>query len=114
MAPAVTGWTVCRFHGARGGGTKGERNGMYRQWTSILQSQRLTGALLDRLTHHVHILELSGESFRLKQSRRGGAQVQRALPPGTDAVSWQMVSVHGLRAGADSASQFLEQPKRCP
>jgi hypothetical protein len=73
MAPAVTGWTVCRFHGARGGGTKGERNGMYRQWTSILQSQRLTGALLDRLTHHVHILELSGESFRLKQSRRGGA-----------------------------------------
>jgi DNA replication protein DnaC len=46
---------------------------MYRQWTSILQSQRLTGALLDRLTHHVHILELSGESFRLKQSRRGGA-----------------------------------------
>ena len=30
MAPAVTGWTVCRFHGARGGGPKGERNGMYR------------------------------------------------------------------------------------
>jgi IstB-like ATP binding protein len=69
MALAVTGWTVCRFHGARGGGTKGERNGKYRQWTSILQSQRLTGALLDRVTHHVHILELSGESFRLKQSK---------------------------------------------
>jgi hypothetical protein len=30
MAPAVTGWTVCRFHGAGGGGPKGERNGMYR------------------------------------------------------------------------------------
>ena len=30
MAPAVKGWTVCRFHGARGGGPKGERNGMYR------------------------------------------------------------------------------------
>ena len=28
--PAVTGWTVCRFHGARGGGPKGERNGNYR------------------------------------------------------------------------------------
>ena len=26
----MTGWTVCRFHGARGGGPKGERNGMYR------------------------------------------------------------------------------------
>ena len=30
MAPAVRGWTVCRFHGARGGGPKGARNGMYR------------------------------------------------------------------------------------
>lgn len=30
MAPAVKGWTVCRFHGARGGGPTGRRNGMYR------------------------------------------------------------------------------------
>jgi len=30
QAPAVTGWTVCRFHGARDGGPKGERNGAYR------------------------------------------------------------------------------------
>jgi DNA replication protein DnaC len=30
----------------------------------------LTGALLDRLTHHVHILEMNGESYRLKVSRR--------------------------------------------
>jgi hypothetical protein len=30
QAPAVTGWTVCRFHGARGGGQKGARNGVYR------------------------------------------------------------------------------------
>ena len=29
-APAVRGWTVCRFHGARGGGPKGKRNGGYR------------------------------------------------------------------------------------
>lgn len=29
-APAVRGWTVCRFHGARGGAPKGEQNGMYR------------------------------------------------------------------------------------
>ena len=30
MAPAVNGWTVCRFHGARGGAPKGKRNGNYR------------------------------------------------------------------------------------
>jgi DNA replication protein DnaC len=38
------------------------------EWTSIFGSERLTGALLDRLTHHVHILEMNGDSFRLKQS----------------------------------------------
>jgi hypothetical protein len=30
-APAVRGWTVCRFHGARGGGPRGKRNGMFKQ-----------------------------------------------------------------------------------
>jgi DNA replication protein DnaC len=39
------------------------------EWTSVLGSERLTGALLDRLTHHVHILEMNGESYRLKQAR---------------------------------------------
>ncbi len=38
------------------------------EWTSVFGSERLTGALLDRLTHHVHILEMNGESYRLKQS----------------------------------------------
>jgi len=40
------------------------------EWTEIFASDRLTGALLDRLTHHVHILEMNGDSYRLKQSRR--------------------------------------------
>ena len=40
------------------------------EWTSTFGSERLTGALLDRLTHHVHILEMNGESFRLKHSRK--------------------------------------------
>ena len=34
-----------------------------------LGSERLTGALLDRLTHHVTILEMNGDSYRLAQSR---------------------------------------------
>ena len=38
----------------------------FQEWTEVLGSERLTGALLDRLTHHVHILEMNGESYRLK------------------------------------------------
>ena len=40
------------------------------EWTEVMGGERLTGALLDRLTHHVHILEMNGESYRLKASRR--------------------------------------------
>jgi DNA replication protein DnaC len=39
------------------------------EWTETFGTERLTGALLDRLTHHVHILEMNGESYRLGQSR---------------------------------------------
>jgi DNA replication protein DnaC len=42
----------------------------FQEWTEVLGSERLTGALLDRLTHHVHILEMNGESYRLKESKR--------------------------------------------
>jgi len=42
----------------------------FEEWTSVFGSERLTGALLDRLTHHVHILEMNGESYRLKVSQR--------------------------------------------
>ena len=37
--------------------------------TGVFGNQRLAGALLDRLTHHVHILEMNGDSYRLRQSR---------------------------------------------
>jgi DNA replication protein DnaC len=40
------------------------------EWTEVFGSERLTGAILDRLTHHVHILEMNGESFRLRESRK--------------------------------------------
>ena len=42
----------------------------FNEWTEIFGSERLTGALLDRLTHHVHILELNGESYRLEHSKK--------------------------------------------
>ncbi len=40
------------------------------QWTEVLGSERLTGAVLDRLTHRCHILEATGGSYRLKDARR--------------------------------------------
>ena len=40
----------------------------FEEWTAVFGSERLTGALLDRLTHHVHILAMNGESYRLAQS----------------------------------------------
>jgi DNA replication protein DnaC len=36
--------------------------------TEVFGSELLTGALLDRQTHHVHILEMNSESYRLKHS----------------------------------------------
>ncbi len=47
------------------------------EWTEVFGSGRLTGALLDRLTHRVHILEMNGESYRLKQSRKTKAAHER-------------------------------------
>ena len=52
----------------------------FEDWTSVLGSERLTGALLDRLTHHVSILTMNGDSYRLKQSvgrRRTSARAQQ-------------------------------------
>ena len=40
------------------------------EWSDVFGSERLTGALLDRLTHHVHILEMNGDSYRLQGSRQ--------------------------------------------
>jgi len=51
------------------------------EWTEVFGTERLTGALLDRLTHHVHILTMNGDSYRLKQSsgrRRSPAPDKRA------------------------------------
>ena len=52
----------------------------FEDWTSVMGSERLTGALLDRLTHHVSILTMNGDSYRLKQSagpRRAAARAEQ-------------------------------------
>jgi hypothetical protein len=53
----------------------------------VFGTERLTGALLDRLTHHVHILEMNGESFRLatsKKAQRRSGQSQNTNPKTID------------------------------
>ena len=49
----------------------------FESWPEVLGSERLTGALLDRLTHRVHIIEANGESYRLRESKR---RQRRASP----------------------------------
>jgi DNA replication protein DnaC len=49
----------------------------FENWTEVMGSERLTGALLDRLTHRVHIIEANGESYRLKESRRRSKNARR-------------------------------------
>jgi DNA replication protein DnaC len=51
------------------------------EWTGVFASECLTGALLDRLTHHVHILEMNGDSYRLKQSKHRQRGARSADPP---------------------------------
>ena len=42
----------------------------FENWAEVLGSERLTGATLDRLTHRCHILETTGESYRLQDAKR--------------------------------------------
>jgi DNA replication protein DnaC len=52
------------------------------EWTEVFGSERLTGASLDRLTHHVHILEMNGDSYRLARSkRRRRTDASHPIPP---------------------------------
>ena len=48
----------------------------FEQWTEVLGSERLTGATMDRHTHRCNIIEMNGESYRLKDARG-----RRAKPP---------------------------------
>jgi DNA replication protein DnaC len=51
------------------------------EWTSVFGSERLTGALLDRLIHHVHILEMNGDSYSLNQSKSRSRRAKSDMPP---------------------------------
>ena len=64
-APAVKGWTVCRFHGAGGGGPKGKRNGNYKHglYTNEAIEERRTLSALLRVTRKSLDALSSGEDL---------------------------------------------------
>jgi DNA replication protein DnaC len=66
----------------------------FAEWTEVLGSERLIGALLDRLTHHVHILEMNGDSFRLKTTgrRKTPARNNPSPWPLRRRVAWEAAS----------------------
>ena len=45
-------------------------NLVFDEWTETFGSDRLTGMLRLRITHHVKILEMNGDSYRLAHSKR--------------------------------------------
>jgi DNA replication protein DnaC len=61
----------------------------FEEWTSVLGSERLTGARLDRLTHHVHILAMNSESYRLAQSTARRRLSTKAAP--VDAAAGEQI-----------------------
>ena len=75
----------------------------FEDWTSVLGSERLTGALLDRLTHHVHILTMNGDSYRLKQSagsRRVATSTNAAVQNQASAETANQVDVPAVDPGS--------------
>jgi DNA replication protein DnaC len=44
------------------------------EWNSVFQGERMTAALLDRLTHRCHIFEMNGESYRFRESAKAAKE----------------------------------------
>jgi DNA replication protein DnaC len=50
----------------------------FTQWAgTFADDQTLTAAMLDRLLHHAHIVQINGESYRLKDKRKAGTAPAR-------------------------------------
>lgn len=53
----------------------------FTQWAgAFADDQTLTAAMLDRLLHHAHIVQIAGESYRLKDKRKAGQAARRTTP----------------------------------
>ena len=53
----------------------------FTQWAgAFADDQTLTAAMLDRLLHHAHIVQITGESYRLRDKRKAGQAARRTAP----------------------------------
>ena len=53
----------------------------FEEWTEVFGSERLTGALLDRITHRCHIIEAHDDSYRLEQAKKRVRQKRLKTDP---------------------------------
>ena len=93
------------------------------EWTSVFGSERLTGALLDRLIHHIHILEMNGESFRLATSKKNNADKQKSQmketlspevkPPRSPRYEPRSATLHAAHSAQHNTNK-LNQGRHCP
>ena len=51
----------------------------FENWVEVMGSERLTGALLDRLTHRVHLLQANGPSYRLREAKKRQKMADKRL-----------------------------------
>jgi DNA replication protein DnaC len=72
----------------------------FENWTEVLDNERLTGATLDRLTHRCQIVETGGESYRLKDARRGRRPREVYKPEAESAKGPEQTPVYKDRPGA--------------
>ena len=48
------------------------------EWGQVFQGERMTAALLDRLTHRCHIFEMNGESYRFRESMKAKGKTSKS------------------------------------